>query len=65
MDPRCFVWRYVAQGKGILQPHSLIDELENILGEDQAAQDLKNGPFSEIIKSAQVSSPIINLISIK
>lgn len=45
--------RYVAQGKGILQPHSLIDELENISSEDHLTQDLKNGPFGEIIKSAQ------------
>ncbi|KAJ1412597.1 Sucrose synthase [Sesbania bispinosa] len=37
----------------ILQPHSLIDELDNIHGEDQATVDLKNGPFGEIIKSAQ------------
>ncbi|CAK8544369.1 unnamed protein product [Lathyrus sativus] len=45
--------RYVAQGKGILQPHNLIDELENILGEDHATLDLKNGPFGQIINSAQ------------
>lgn len=49
-----FLWRYVAQGKGILQPHKLIDELDNISGEDQQTLDLKNGPFGEIIKSAQV-----------
>lgn len=42
--------RYVAQGKGILQPHNLIDELENILGQED---HLKDGPFGEIIKSAQ------------
>lgn len=46
--------RYVAQGKGILQPHNLIDELDNILGEDHATLDLKNGPFGQIINSAQV-----------
>ncbi|KAK7259292.1 hypothetical protein RIF29_24895 [Crotalaria pallida] len=45
--------RYVAQGKGILQPHSLIDELESNLGDDEATHDLKTGPFGEIIKSAQ------------
>nr|O24301.1 RecName: Full=Sucrose synthase 2; AltName: Full=Sucrose-UDP glucosyltransferase 2 [Pisum sativum]CAA04512.1 second sucrose synthase [Pisum sativum] len=45
--------RYVAQGKGILQPHNLIDELDNILGEDHATLDLKNGPFGQIINSAQ------------
>ncbi|CAL5425969.1 unnamed protein product [Camellia sinensis] len=42
--------RYVAQGKGILQPHHLIDELENIIGDDKALID---GPFSEVLKSAQ------------
>lgn len=46
-----FILRYVAQGKGILQPHNLIDELENILGQED---HLKDGPFGEIIKSAQV-----------
>ncbi|KAK2457147.1 Sucrose synthase 2 [Trifolium repens] len=45
--------RYVDQGKGILQPHKLIDELESIHGEGQATEDLKNGPFGQIIKSAQ------------
>ncbi|CAJ2631992.1 unnamed protein product [Trifolium pratense] len=45
--------RYVAQGKGILQPHKLIDELESIPGEDHGTVDLKNGPFAEIIMSAQ------------
>ncbi|XVF22174.1 hypothetical protein REPUB_Repub12eG0151000 [Reevesia pubescens] len=45
--------RYVAQGKGILQPHTLIDELDNIIGDEQARQKLSDGPFSEVIKSAQ------------
>ncbi|CAK8572770.1 unnamed protein product [Lathyrus sativus] len=45
--------RYVDQGKGILQPHSLIDELESIHGKGQVTEDLKNGPFGEIVKSAQ------------
>ncbi|XP_040870106.1 sucrose synthase 2 isoform X1 [Glycine max] len=45
--------RYVAQGKGILQPHNLIDELDNIPGDDEAIVDLKNGPFGEIVKSAK------------
>ncbi|XP_059632761.1 sucrose synthase 2-like [Cornus florida] len=46
--------RYVAQGKGILQPHHLIDELDNVVGEDhQGIQELKDGPFSQILKSAQ------------
>ncbi|KAL9332290.1 hypothetical protein ACSQ67_001900 [Phaseolus vulgaris] len=45
--------RYVAQGKGILQPHNLIDELDNIPGDEQAKLDLKNGPFGEIVRAAQ------------
>ncbi|KAJ7972995.1 Sucrose synthase [Quillaja saponaria] len=45
--------RYVAQGKGILQPHSLIDELENVIGKDEAGEKLRDGPFGEIVKSAQ------------
>ncbi|XVE73356.1 hypothetical protein DITRI_Ditri11bG0111400 [Diplodiscus trichospermus] len=45
--------RYVAQGKGILQPHTLIDELDNIIGDEQARHRLSDGPFSEVLKSAQ------------
>lgn len=49
------LFRYVAQGKGILQPHVLIDELDNIFGDDEGRQNLRDGPFSEVIKSAQVN----------
>ncbi|KAK0583039.1 hypothetical protein LWI29_032764 [Acer saccharum] len=45
--------RYVAQGKGILQPHVLIDELDNVIGEDEAKQHLRDGPLSEILKVTQ------------
>nr|AFP23359.1 sucrose synthase [Litchi chinensis] len=45
--------RYVAQGKGILQPHVLIDELENVIGEDEARKQLRDDPFSEILRAAQ------------
>jgi len=45
--------RYVAQGKGILQPHTLIDEVDNIVGDDEAQLKLKDGPFGEVLKSAQ------------
>nr|ASU91340.1 Sucrose synthase [Juglans sigillata] len=45
--------RYVAQGKGILQPHTLIDELDNCIGDDESRLHLRDGPFSEILKSAQ------------
>lgn len=44
----------MAQGKGILQPHILIDELDNIIGEDSARKKLRDGPFSEILRTAQV-----------
>lgn len=42
------------QGKGILYPHNLIDELDNITCDDEARQSLKDGPFSEVLKTAQV-----------
>lgn len=45
--------RYVAQGKGILQPHHLIDELDKVIGEDETKRTLIDGPFGEVIKSAQ------------
>ncbi|KAG7553246.1 Sucrose synthase plant/cyanobacteria [Arabidopsis thaliana x Arabidopsis arenosa] len=44
--------RYVDQGKGILQPHNLIDELESVIGDDATKQSLSDGPFGEILKSA-------------
>ncbi|KAF8392669.1 hypothetical protein HHK36_023018 [Tetracentron sinense] len=45
--------RYVAQGKGILLPHHLIDELANVIGDDKGKHNLSDGPFSEVLKSAQ------------
>ncbi|KAJ4849116.1 Sucrose synthase 3 [Turnera subulata] len=45
--------RYVDQGKGILHPHNLIDELDNIVCDEESRSRLKNGPFSEVLKSAQ------------
>jgi sucrose synthase len=54
--------RYVGQGKGILQPHNLIDELENVIGDDSCREKLRSGPFGEILKSAQeaiVSPPFV------
>nr|DAD38132.1 TPA_asm: hypothetical protein HUJ06_008773 [Nelumbo nucifera] len=41
------------QGKGILQPHHLLDELANDVGEDKGRKKLTDSPFSEILKSAQ------------
>ncbi|KAK9139303.1 hypothetical protein Scep_008984 [Stephania cephalantha] len=54
--------RYVAQGKGILQPHHLVDELEKVIGETGGGQTLVDGVFGEVIKSAQeaiVSPPFV------
>ncbi|KAG2697506.1 hypothetical protein I3760_07G109700 [Carya illinoinensis] len=45
--------RYVAQGKGILQPHTLIDELDNCIGDDESRLHLRDGPFGEVLKTAQ------------
>ncbi|CAI9774301.1 unnamed protein product [Fraxinus pennsylvanica] len=45
--------RYVSQGKGMLQPHHLIDELDNIVCDDAGKKKLSDGPFGEILKSAQ------------
>ncbi|CAM8965480.1 unnamed protein product [Rhodiola kirilowii] len=47
--------RYVDQGKGILQPHHLVDELDKIIGEDEARKLLRDGPFGEVLKSAQAT----------
>ncbi|KAG9459442.1 hypothetical protein H6P81_003950 [Aristolochia fimbriata] len=44
--------RYVGQGKGILQPHHLIDELTNVIGEDEGRQKVLE-VFGAVIKSAQ------------
>nr|XP_018678891.1 PREDICTED: sucrose synthase 4-like [Musa acuminata subsp. malaccensis] len=43
--------RYVSQGKGLLQPHHLLDALAT-LGYD-ARTKLSEGPFSDVLKSAQ------------
>lgn len=45
--------KYVAQGKGILQQHHLLDAFEAI--EDHARNRLSEGPFIEVLKSSQVS----------
>ncbi|KAL5701086.1 sucrose synthase [Ranunculus cassubicifolius] len=44
--------RYVSQGKGILQPHHLIDELEAVLGE-KGCENLADGPFCDVLKNTQ------------
>ncbi|KAJ0978454.1 hypothetical protein J5N97_013928 [Dioscorea zingiberensis] len=44
--------KYIDQGKGILQPHHLIDGLTTVLGTDDDRK-LADDPFFEAIKSAQ------------
>lgn len=41
--------------KGILQPHHLLDELDKIMGEDEARKMLRHGSFGEVLKPAQAS----------
>ncbi|KAG1338728.1 putative Sucrose synthase 4 [Cocos nucifera] len=43
--------RYVGKGKGILQPHHLLDALATI--DDHGRSHLSEGPFFEVLKSAQ------------
>ncbi|KAI7753887.1 hypothetical protein M8C21_023561 [Ambrosia artemisiifolia] len=45
--------RYVAQGKAILQPHQILDELENIIGDEASRQKLTDGPFGDALRTAQ------------
>jgi Sucrose synthase len=45
--------KYVAQGKGILQQHHLLDAFEAI--EEHARNRLSEGHFLEVLKSSQVS----------
>ncbi|XP_071697410.1 sucrose synthase 4-like isoform X1 [Rutidosis leptorrhynchoides] len=45
--------RYVAQGKAILQPHQILNELENVIGDDASRQKLADGPFGQVLKTSQ------------
>ncbi|CAA7058833.1 unnamed protein product [Microthlaspi erraticum] len=45
--------RYVAQGKGILQSHQLIDEFLKTLKVDGTTEDLKNRPFMKVLQAAE------------
>ncbi|KAH1209152.1 Sucrose synthase 2 [Glycine max] len=47
--------RYVAGGKGILQPHDLLYEVEKLLEEDEGMQKLKDSPFEAIVLPPFVS----------
>lgn len=43
--------RYVARGRGILQPHHLAEAFSK--ADEKGRQKLSDGPFSEVLKSAQ------------
>ncbi|XP_043810525.1 sucrose synthase 2 isoform X2 [Manihot esculenta] len=45
--------RYVAQGKGILQPHHLVCELAEVIKNDEAMEKLSDSPFTTILESVQ------------
>ncbi|XP_042485417.1 sucrose synthase 2-like [Macadamia integrifolia] len=45
--------RYVAEGKGILQPHHLQDALNNVAGEDKGEEKLADSPLIEALEAAQ------------
>ncbi|XP_068664286.1 sucrose synthase 1-like [Aristolochia californica] len=48
----CILSRYVNQGKGILQPHQLLAELEALSAEGDMKK-LKDGPFGEVLRATQ------------
>ncbi|RDX93598.1 Sucrose synthase 2, partial [Mucuna pruriens] len=56
--------RYVAGGKGILQPHDLLDEVEKILEENEGMQKLKDSPFVKELESAKEAIVLPPFVSI-
>lgn len=44
--------RYVSQGKGILQPHHILDALDEV--QSSGGRALVEGPFLDVLRSAQV-----------
>ncbi|KAL1832564.1 sucrose synthase 2 isoform X2 [Daucus carota subsp. sativus] len=55
--------RYVARGKGILQSHDLIDDLDSVVGED-GLKKLKDGPFIQILRCSQEAIVLPPLVAI-
>ncbi|XP_057430481.1 sucrose synthase 2 isoform X1 [Lotus japonicus] len=56
--------RYVARGKGILQPHDLLDEVETIVKENEGMHKLKDSPFVKALESAKEAIVLPPLVSI-
>lgn len=48
------IYRYIAQGKGVLQSHQLIDEFLKTVKVDGTTEDLKNRPFMKVLQAAEV-----------
>lgn len=46
-------FRYVSQGKGILQPHQLLAEFEAVIPEEEK-QKLKDSVFGDVLRATQV-----------
>jgi hypothetical protein len=49
----CILTRYLSQGRTILQPHHLIDQL-NIAIEENKDTFIQEGPFAKLIRNSQV-----------
>ncbi|CAJ1963345.1 unnamed protein product [Sphenostylis stenocarpa] len=56
--------RYVAGGKGLLQPHDLLDHVEKILQEDEGMLKLKEDPFVKELEYAQEAIVLPPFVSI-
>ncbi|ESW10933.1 hypothetical protein PHAVU_009G250800 [Phaseolus vulgaris] len=56
--------RYVAGGKGLLQPHDLLDHVKKILQEDEGMQKLKESSFVKDLESAQEAIVLPPFVSI-
>ncbi|MED6112947.1 Sucrose synthase 2 [Stylosanthes scabra] len=57
--------RYVAKGKGILQPHQLFDELDKIVHQhNQPNHKLQDSPFVKLLQSAKEAIVLPPFISI-
>lgn len=48
------MFRYVNQGKGMLQRHQLLAEFDAAFSEEER-EKLKGGVFEEVVRAAQVS----------
>ena len=52
---QAIVDRYVAQGRSVLQPHHLLDEMTSAVDENKAA-NIKDSAFGKLLQNCQVST---------